>query len=178
MKTIELLGVGLRLVGVYGIIRSGTYLLTAWASLTSYSANEYGEGYNGWFLMQGAASVFIVLASLFLIKFPATAASWLMPKTESPGRELSQAAKDAQFIGLTLLGFFVLTYAIPEFIQNIYLWWQAKQIPMMEGLVKPKEYFAEVLYSGIQLCIGVALVAQARGITVLVAKLRYGATYS
>lgn len=178
MKSSELLGVGLRLIGVYGAIKSGQFLVSAAASLSSYFSAEYGEQLNGWFLMHAGALLFMLAASVILIKFPGTVAMWLLPKTESSGTDLSQSARELEMVGLTILGFFVLTYAIPEFVQSLYLWWQAKGITVLNDIVKPRERFAEVLFSAIQLVLGLALVMQAKGISALVARLRYGATYS
>ncbi|SHF72850.1 hypothetical protein SAMN04487965_2557 [Microbulbifer donghaiensis] len=178
MKSTELLGVGLRLVGVYGIVKSAQFLVSAVTSLSSYFSAEYGEQFNGWFLMHAGALLFMIASSAILINFPGTVAIWLLPKTETSGADLSQPAKDLQTTGLTILGFFVLTYAIPEFVQNLYMWWQAKGITVLNEIVKPRERFAEVLYSGIQLALGLFLVLQAKGISALVARLRYDGTYS
>lgn len=176
MKSIEMLGVGLRLVGVYGLIQSIGFLVEISQFLAIYLSGEYTERLSGWYLMQAGALLLMVFASLVLVKFPATVAHRLLPTTSEPGTSLSQPAEELQAIGLTLLGCFLLSYAIPDFVSSLYLLRTAASASGPIAITDEDVHVANLLNGVIELGLGLLLILRARGLSQLFTRLRYGAT--
>ena len=171
-----MLGVGLRLVGVYGLIQSIGFLVEISQFVAIYWSGEYTQRLSGWYLLQAGALLLMVFASLALVKFPATVARWLLPATRESGTSLSQSAEDLQAIGLTLLGCFLLSYAIPDFVSSLYLWHTAASVSGPVTITDEEVHVANLLNGVIELGLGLLLILRARGLSQLFTRLRYGAT--
>ena len=81
MKSIEILAIGIRLVGVFALLLAFSSMsksyITYQESLNSSSLDFSMFGYVS--LGQG---VILLIASLVMFKFPITLSKWLLPKTK------------------------------------------------------------------------------------------------
>jgi hypothetical protein len=99
-----------------------------------------------------------VLFVLFLWFFPRTVARTLLPAHDSA--PVANASPDVWLaVGYTLLGLWVLTRAVPAFVQDIYVLVYAQR----EHVAPPERWEAALIYQVVELVIGVWLLLGAAG---------------
>lgn len=169
MKSVELLALGLRLLGFYGVIKTMEYIGISY----KYSYSMPAENAAFWYVVYGATIALMLLASLFLIKFPVIVARKLLPKTNQDDVTLKGTPEDIQITAFIILGVYILSGAIPDFIYNASMLIYMHESYVEENLIG--EYLITEIMTGIEVGIGVYLCVQAKGLQSLLFKLRNNA---
>lgn len=172
MKTIEVLAIGIRLLGIYFVVKFFQFISSAYISYhqLAYAMPDVippilASGY------AICALVMLAFCALF-IKFPTIIASKLLPKTNKESAVLSGDAAQLQLAGFSLLGIYILSWAIPDLIHNSAL---LVVMPSYEPSYSINDRPYDLINVGvtlIELVIGLYLVLQAKGLVKLLAKIR------
>ena len=173
MKTIDVLAIGIRLLGLYFVMKFIQYLGSAYVSYHQMSLSM--PDFNPLIIVGGyaiSAIVMLVFCALF-IKFPAIIASKLLPRTNKDSAVLSGDAAQLQLAGFSLLGIYILSWAIPDLVHNSAL------LAVMPNY-NPSYFISDRPYdlinfgvTVIEIVIGLYLVLQAKGLVNLIDKFRY-----
>ena len=170
MKTIEILSVGLRLVGIYGILKGIQSLAMAYGSLPMYQSQFPDD--NSYYFVAGGFVLVYFIAAIILIIFPVRLARLLTPRTEEPSVEVVHNAKGFQAAALSILGVYVVAYSLPMVFQHSVLAWQAFAMPEFYNDTAGLEHLVYTVSRAIELSIGLYLFLQSRALVNLVYKLR------
>ncbi|WP_317930221.1 hypothetical protein [Halioxenophilus sp. WMMB6] len=170
MKTIELLAIGIRLLGLY----LGFQLLQ-FSSSFFYTYQQFQlvmpeQGPMPLLAVYTVCTVLCLVAIALFIQFPATVARWLLPKTNRESPTLSGDAQQLQLAGFTLLGITILARAIPDLIHNLAL------LSMMDyHYDNSRQLYDQVnlAVTVVELLMGGYLTLQAQGLLKLINKFRY-----
>lgn len=173
MNTIELLAVGVRLLGVYFLLQFVQFLGSSYSSY--YQMASSLPEFNPFFVAGGYAfTAMLMLAfALVFIKFPATVAGWLVPKIDKDSSTISGSLIELQLTGFTLLGVYILSWAIPDLIHNSAL---LAVIPHYDEsyLISDRPYdVINIVVTAVEIVIGLFLTLQAKGLVRLINKFRY-----
>ena len=112
MTAKELLSIGVRLLGIWLIIKA----LTASIQAISYLIAAESMDYDTIFWMKVftfATPVILFLFGFIFIKIPYGIASLLIPKTQLDNTQIDWEEKLVERIGFVLLGVYILSWAIP-----------------------------------------------------------------
>ncbi|WP_066963055.1 hypothetical protein [Microbulbifer sp. Q7] len=117
MKSHELLSVGLRVCGVLLIFLGLRTISSQYMSLgmLSYNGDERIRIYA---LVTVIEIALIFIVALTLLKFPNLVAKKLLPRDSDDKYELSKNGKEFLSITFCLLGVYILSWAIPDLINN------------------------------------------------------------
>ncbi|WP_068544379.1 hypothetical protein [Thalassotalea crassostreae] len=125
MNQLEALGVGIRLLGIFLLAFLIRDIPIAFETLSQYKKFN-SSGSNG-MTFYAAMSIFGVLISLLMIKFPTFIAQMLVAKSSAKSAELKGDIETFQTTGIIILGIYILSWAIPDLIHNIISLWQSKE---------------------------------------------------
>ncbi|WP_444907883.1 hypothetical protein ACJJIR_07640 [Microbulbifer sp. SSSA008] len=117
MKPQELLSVGLRVCGVLLIFLGLRTISSQYMSLgmLSYELDERIQVYAVVTVIEIAL---IFLLALIFLKFPNSVAKKLLPHESDNNVELSKNGKELLSIAFCLLGVYILSWAIPDLVNN------------------------------------------------------------
>lgn len=113
-----------------------------------------------------AALVFVapLLAALVLWVFPLSVATRLLPVMKSARPPLTGNREELEQVGLSLLGAWVLVYALVDAVYWAFLLQRTRHMGLgWDDAIGP-ETFAGMVATGVELVLGVVLVLGARGI--------------
>jgi hypothetical protein len=173
MKTIDVLAIGVRLLGLYFVMKFIQYLGSAYVSYQQVSLSM--PDFNPLIIAGGyaiSAIVMLVFCMLF-IKFPAIIASKLLPRTNKDSTVLSGDAAQLQLAGFSLIGIYILSWAIPDLVHNSAL---LAVMPSYNPSYSMSDRPYDLINFGvtvIEILIGLYLVLQAKGVIKLIDKFRY-----
>ena len=123
MKLYEILGVGLRVAGI--LLFANTLRTIPEVLLVASQFNEYGlgDGMGKLKFSYYASQLLVLILSLSMISFPVSMAKFFIPNTDS--KEVLDNASSSLIlpIGITLIGVYILTWAIPDLIDNALFAW-------------------------------------------------------
>ena len=167
MKLVEVVAVGIRLIGIlmiFLVLRDTPQLIATLKSATVESGSSDTAKYMFvWLLLS-------VLA-LLLIKFPLTFAKLLVSETESGAVIIEKDGEAIQVAGFILVGIYILTWAIPDLFHNaMLLWHYNKYYPNQPDLIS--EVVISELITLLEIAIGVLLAIKSNGVVSLVRRLR------
>jgi hypothetical protein len=127
MKLIEVASVCIRVAGLMMLV-----LVLRDTPQWINSIKSVGEGYGAYgasdkqyiyYLMWFAMIAF----SLLMVKFPMTISRILVTRSEADSPLIEENGEAIQIAGFTILGVYILTWAIPDFIHNAMYLWQIKK---------------------------------------------------
>jgi hypothetical protein len=171
MKLVELMSVGVRLCALLMLV----LLLRDTPQWISALSNAGGEHYGS--LSHYDHSIYYVIwaavfmATLIMLKFPLTIANFLLTRTEKESPELEIDGKSLTIAGFTILGVYILSWAVPGFIHNaMYIWHLTHYSPTPDALLT--ETIISEITTAIEIVIGLYLAVSANGLLMLLRKLR------
>ncbi len=170
MKTIEILSVGLRLVGIYGILKGIQNIAMAYSSLPMYQAQFPND--NSYYFIAGGFVVAYFTVALILIIFPVRVARILAPKSDDAPLESSLQGSDFHVGALSVLGVYIVAYSLPMVFQNGVLAWQAFAMPEYHNDTAGRERLIYTVSRAIELSVGLYLCLQSKGLVNLIYKIR------
>ena len=170
MKSIELLSIGIRLLGIYVVFMALQTVVIQYQSIQQFAIASNGGA--PVYAYVGLIEVLLmVLASFVMIKFPTSLAKWLLPKSSDGEILLDGSAKDIQTTLFCVLGVYILSWAIPDFFNNgLWLWYTAVSQDMDFGSIP--QFIIQQIITVIELGVGVYLCIRSKGISNLIYRLR------
>lgn len=169
MRSIELFAIGLRLLGIYTLLLSADTATMLFQSMPNYVSAWNGEIPTLIISLAVAEVAAILIAGILLLKFPVSIARFLMPKADEADPILNGSAKDIQTAIFCVVGVYILSWAIPDLINNL-LFWHAES--KVTGDVTNSDYKFLTIVTLVELVIGFYLSLQAHGLSNLVWRLR------
>ena len=167
MKIIEVVSVAVR---IFGILLFVVTLRDApqWIS----SVADFGlEVATTTIYIQWAMATSCLLMSVFMIKFPGVISRMLVTPSESSSPLIEEKGQAIQVAGITIIGVYILTWAIPDLFYNGLMLWVVSGYEL-----PPKEYISEIkigeFITVIEIAIGLYLALGAKGLTIAMNKLR------
>ena len=173
MKSIELLSTGIRLLGIYVFIyafRTGIYQYQAVMQFRSTSQDDM-VAFTYLALIQVGL---LFIASFLMFKFPVSLAKWLLPKTKENEVVFDGSAKDIEISIFTIIGVYILSWAIPDLFHNGIWWWYSthSEISGMWEQGGGNEYIINQIVTVLEIAIGLYLCLRAQGLSNLLRRLR------
>lgn len=178
MLQLELTALGLRLVGVYFLTNLMSQLPRWVQMLHELSAGQFGGLESGFGQEQKFViylGFFALLISAFvLIFFPTTIAKLISPKQASAPSAITADKQMIQRTAFTILGVYILSWAIPDLIANLLQLWVLGRFPDSNPATS---YLVgtDLATTLVEIGIGVYLVFGSTGVIGLIRKFReYG----
>lgn len=168
MKLIEVTAIGIRIFGILLFLKflSG---VTNW--LATYGIGYVlGDNLETKLLVLLLNSIPFVL-SLIFIALPVAIAKIILPVTSAASPELESDGRSIQYAGLTILGVYILSYAIPDLIYNILSIFVITRSKVDLG-ESQYSYVVNFVATVIELGIGVYLIIGVNGLVNIISKLR------
>ena len=155
MKSLEVLALGLRLVGIYIFIvvlqngLSNYYTFFAW--------REFEEDLLGAVFMTYALLSAMAALCVLLVFMPTRVATWLLPKTPENDPAITGSIEDLKVAAFTVLGVYLVVDALPELMGSIVRYYSVKtaeypDLSQIDGLSIWIASFVLQLVIGIVLC--------------------------
>jgi len=165
MKGIELLALGLRLVGIYGLLKGIQFVSIAIGSVRQYSMMMPDEDFSLWYGIFGVSLLVYFLAALVLIVFPVKIAKRLMPRSDEQAPLIQISAQELQVVAFTILGVYVLSWAIPDLVSRAAFLWNTVRMDDFYGPTALGERVISTCVSVLQVGIGLYLSLQSKGLS-------------
>lgn len=171
MKLFEILGVALRVAGI--LLFANTLRSIPEVLLVAGQFNEYGldDGMGRLKFFYYASEFLVLILSLMMIFFPVTMAKFFIPKTDSLETLGIEKTCLIMPIGITLMGVYILTWAIPDLIDNALFAWMQRSLHIQNDPAVQNVNIALVV-TIVEIGIGLYCALGASGISRLINKLR------
>jgi len=117
MQSLQVLGVSVRVLGVFlfvTLLRDIPITIETIAQYKTFAPNS-----NGSMTIYAILSIIFIACSLVMIKFPISVSKLLISKSEVTSPELSCDLNSLQITAITVLGIYILSWAIPDLVNNI-----------------------------------------------------------
>ena len=172
MKSIEILALGLRVIGIYGLVVSVQFIFNLYYTFTQISNGDGGT--SGINILYISILIILVLVSTAFIKFPITVAKILMPKTKEESPVFNGSIKDLEIVAFTIFGLILFVSSLPNLVNGIFHWWQSSQMDIL-GLFGNPGANIQILVSLINMGIGLLLTFKSNSLSNFIARVRgYG----
>lgn len=174
MKSIEVLALGVRLVGIISIFEILQFFAYSYRSIQQWMYQNPGESIIVWLVLYGLIGFFLIVVCFCLIKFPLSFSRWLLPKADNGEAIFNGSIDDLKIAAFTVMGVYILSWAVPDFIYNASMLFHIKN----EGMMSPyntsarNEYIIQELITVLEVGIGLYLCLQAKGLNNLLLKFR------
>ena len=173
MKSIELLAVGIRVVGLVTLIYAIQTGFQQFQAFVQFQSNIQ-ESLPLFVYASLAQAAVLIAAALLMLKFPVSVSKFLLPKSEDGGPILDGSARDIEISLLTVIGVYILTWAVPDLFYNGIWWWYSEhgETSNLWDQRGPNEYAINQIVTVIEIAIGLYLCLRANGLSNLIRKLR------
>ncbi|WP_394175985.1 hypothetical protein [Thalassotalea litorea] len=169
MNKLDVLSVGIRLLGIFLLVfllRDMPFVIETVKQFKEFNP-ESGSGMAFYLTI----SILAILVSLIMIKFPVSVSKMLTTSSKADSPKLEGNAETIQITGVLLLGIYILSWAIPDLINNIIGLWQAyKYTP--NDTVNIAYIWNALITTIIEIAIGFYCALDSYGIVKMIAKLR------
>lgn len=169
MKSIELLAIGIRLVGIYTLILTFRSVSYAFNAYHQYIAT-FQEDASVLVFVSTAQVIILLIAAFMMLKFPLLLSKWLLPKTSEGDVILHGNSQDVQSALFCVLGVYILSWAVPDFFDNA-IWWYSAQSDRLHDGASDRYLISEVI-TVLEIGIGLCLTLKANGLSHLLYRLR------
>lgn len=171
MKTLELLALGLRLVGIYAFLKGIQNIALVSSQAPVYHTQDVD--FTAYYWVSGALLTLYFAVALLLVVRPVWLARLLMPKVpERDDMTPDFSFGDMQMAALTVLGVYIVSYSLPQVVHNSALLWQATTMVEYYTEIQRRSHSFHLLARCIELGIGLYLCLQAKGLVNLLQRLR------
>lgn len=174
MKSIEVLALGIRIVGIFAVLKLLQFFSYSYAMTQRWALSNPGESVSMWLAVYGVSGLVLVAACFVLIRFPMIISNWLLPKTDKDEPVFSGGIDDLTIAAFTILGVYILSSAIPDLVHNLGMLVQMRSQGIMDlyNAGGRNEYIVKALATILQIGIGLYLCFQAKGLNALLLKFR------
>ena len=175
MKRLELLALGLRVVGIYGLLMGLQFAVSSYSTIQQFKLMGVDDDVGFWYLFLGAPVMLYYFAALALVTFPVSISKKLLPRSAEGDTLISLGASELQNVCFTVLGVYILSWAIPGFVHQAATTWQAVGMTEFNSSVTFGEHIVVLIVSALEIGIGLYLCLRASGLSKLIAAVRgYG----
>jgi len=171
MKGLELLAVGIRLIGFICILKAAKGLSEAFSSYSQFSIQIPGESPALLILGYVFTTLVLLVLALIFIKFPLSISRKLMPVSDIDEPMINGSMQDFQLSCFTILGVYILSWSIPDFIHNACLIIFLSDQDGYKHIERPYDIINQVV-TVFEISIGLYLTLKARGLLNLIQTLR------
>src|SRR5690554_4336566 len=112
MKSIEVLALGIRLVGIISVFQIFKFFAFSYASIQQWMYQNPDESIIVWLVLYGLTGLFLIIVCFFLIKFPISFSRWLLPKADNEEAIFNGSIDDLRIAAFTVMGVYILSWAI------------------------------------------------------------------
>jgi len=170
MKSIEILAVGLRLLGIYSAIKLLELILQT-AALWQEITKSEGMA-TSLHIVYGIDIGLTFLICFLLINFPVTLAKKLLPKKNENEAIFNGSAADLQVSAFIIMGVFMFFSAVPVLARDMVNIVQLIMHSDQYGAVSISKYVMPVIGPCIEICIGLYLTFKANALYLLIQSIR------
>lgn len=160
MNIIELLAVGIRLIGFYALIQIAQYLMGT-AQIAFALDGEFRDDYQRRLAVFIVVTAFWSLIAFFSLKLPMTIARKLLGRKDSPSLNLDIDARDLLTVGIALMGLFFFYYSFSDLLYNGLLLASNDQI-VPSGTGTYKDVWRQEMVSVVEVILSGVLIVKAR----------------
>ncbi|WP_075188202.1 hypothetical protein [Teredinibacter haidensis] len=169
MKSKELYGIGIRLVGIYLLVAAITTGIKHGQMGYVYASNGYPD-LQSYVTFATIEVMFILVFSVLFIKFPLSIAKLISPRGVESVIEFSGNAKSLIDIFTCLLGIYILSWAIPDVFDNvIYILFNSDTEFLAQSI---KDTYVSLYVTLVEIAIGVYLCFWGEGLGKLIYRVR------
>lgn len=174
MKSIEILALAIRLIGIVFILDVVQFFAYSYTTTQQWMYGNPGESAAMWLAFYGVIGFILVAACFFLIKFPMTVSRWLLPKSEGDEPIFNGSIDDLRIAAFTIIGVYILSWAIPDFFYNAGMLLHMRSQGMMDLYNEDAkdEYIIQELTTVLEIGVGLYLCLQAKGLNAMLLKFR------
>lgn len=175
MKSIEILALGVRVVGIIFVLQILGFLAQGHTVMQMiYFFNQDMDARIPWLMFYVVVGLIWLVTSFVLIRYPVAVAYILLPRTGSDEPVFNGSIDDLTTAAFTVLGIYILTWAIPDLFQHAGSLLLIKSERMAN--LYDENYLHSTLVTGaitiVEIGIGVFLCLQAKGLGMLLRKFR------
>lgn len=171
MTAKEILGVGIRLLGVWFFIQALSSVSQT-ASIFAAAISTSEETYD-WYKYFTLSKTFLFFtASYVFVKMPYGISSLLIPKTHLDNTQIDWEEKLVERIGFVLMGVYILSWSIPNLVNYIGEYFFYKNLGGYEELAELTQTKIFFFVTVVEFGVGLLLTLGSRGIVLMIHKLR------
>ncbi|MCP3849214.1 MAG: hypothetical protein GY694_03085 [Gammaproteobacteria bacterium] len=171
MTAKEILGVGIRLLGVWFFIEA-LFLVSQTASFFAAAISTSEETYD-WYKYFTLLETFLCFTvSYIFIRMPYGVSSLLIPKTHLDNTQIDWEEKLVERIGFVLMGVYILSWSIPDLVSNIGDYFFYKNLGGYEELAELTQTKIHFFVTVVEFGVGLLLTLSSRGIVNIIHKFR------
>ncbi|QKX17752.1 hypothetical protein [Microbulbifer sp. YPW1] len=170
MKFQDLVTVGIKVCGIL-LIFLGLRTISLQYSFLSTLVGSSDDSVRVYTFITILEILLIFLCALVFVKFPNLVAKKLFPKEVELNVNLSQDAERLISVSCCVLGIYILSWAIPDFINNALMISFLSKSMYMSDVVYIETIFAEVV-TVVEICVGLFLCMRSAGLSELVWRFR------
>ena len=149
------------------------FLLVTVARTVPATSAMFDQGLGVSWILTGLIVASVVAVCAFLWFFPLTVARMLLPAMNEPRSETAMNGPVTLSVGLTLLGVWVLAYALPDAVYWASLFFLTRQVD--DGYFSwTNEQVASIATTAVELALAIWLIFGSTGIRRLIYRFRYG----
>ena len=172
MKSIEILSLAIRLLGIYFLIEGVRYVFAwygAYLQFENYSQDKTFLLFVSSYMMSTA--LFVVSGAAF-VKFPVAVSKLLLPRSSAESPVFSGNIDDIKIAAFIVIGVYMLSWGIPK------LMLETAKLFLIHSMSRQYDDFAwyqkiaDFMVAIIDVVIGVVLAVRAKGVLKLVNQLR------
>ena len=172
MKSIEIIALGIRLLGVYFVISIVGMVFYQYHAVLLF-IKQYQDEMHFVYIFFAIAGAFLMLA-LLMIKFPLILAKWILPKADSKQVVFNGSSRDIEISAFVIIGVYVLSSALPDLLSSSMSFWYSldSKISDLWDQKAVGDYKIQIFVNIFEIMIGLYLCLQAKSIAYLFQKLR------
>ncbi len=167
MKSLEMLSLAIRITGLILAFTLLRQIPQSWLYITQIS--DGGASVAKYISCVSIAVVLI--ASILMIKFPYSLAYLLAPSLKDKEVDFNDGVKNIEVVGITIIGVYILTWAIPDLFYSVIGLWGSYKIYGM-ALADTFSTWLSFGITVLEIAIGLFCVVGARGIVRVINYLR------
>lgn len=174
MKSIEVLALGIRVIGIFSILEILQFTATSYAAIQQWAYVNPGESITAWLVLYGCIGLLLIAVCFLLIKFPITVSRLLLPNANDDEPVFNGSADDLRISAFIIIGVYILSWAIPDFIYNasMLLRMRSEGILHLYNQSTKGEIIIQEIITVLEIVIGLYLCLQAKGLNTLLLKFR------
>ena len=174
MKSIEILALGIRVVGIMFILQVLGFIGHGYALMETISHFGEDAGMAPWLVFYVVSWLVLSIICFVLIKYPLPVARRMLPRVDNDEPVFNGSIDDLAIAAFMVLGVYILTWAVPDFFHNLGIILRIYN-EVTANLYNKGSLYDAVLRQAItvmEIGIGVYLCLQARGLNNLLRRLR------
>ena len=174
MKSIVILALGIRLVGIYFILKILQFVAHSYSSIQQWKYINPGESIALSLTVFSVIGIILLILAYFLIKYPTIVAKWILPKPQSNEPVFNGSISDLNIAAFTILGVYILSWSIPDFFYNgsMIFYLNYTGVEDLYNNDSLNTHIINQVITVLEISIGLYLCLKAKGLYTLILRLR------